>query len=288
MRNIEASVRARLKNLASAQSVTMQRLLTLYMQEGLLHRITSTAYRDKVVLKGGLLFYLRYGTAARTTKDIALHGHDMVCDTQTMESMLNAAVEHEMDDGLTFDPVSLRAEPIRGQEGVVGVRGHIRGYLGNARNDLQIDMGCGDVITGGPITIEYPTLLENRSFSIEAYSTETMLAEKLSALVTIGVTNSRTRDLYDMYVLLVEENHDPSSVAQAATNTFRNRSIETPAAPTALTIEHWSSEDFASFWNAFLKQVQRDDPSVSELKHELLPLVQDIYAQVRSRIEGEK
>jgi predicted nucleotidyltransferase component of viral defense system len=104
VKNIEASVRARLKNLAVAQSVAVQRLLTLYMQEGLLHRITGTVYREKVVLKGGLLFYLRYGTAARTTKDIDLHGMDVVCDPQTMERLPNAAAEHEVDDALTFDP----------------------------------------------------------------------------------------------------------------------------------------------------------------------------------------
>ncbi len=284
MKNIEASVRARLANMARRKGVTLQRLLTLYMQEGLLHRITRTAYRDNLVLKGGLLLYVRYGTEARTTKDIDLHARDIECDTDTIRHLLASAASITIDDGLTFDVESVRANPIRGQEGVVGVRGHVRGHLGTARGDLQVDVGCGDVITRGPRVIVYPSLLEGDSFRMPIYSVETVIAEKLSALVSIGVTNSRIRDLYDMYVILVKERQDDRFVVDATVNTFRNRRIPTPETPEVLTDGHWSSREFSSYWTAYLRRLGQSEPTIADLQRELLPVLQDIYDQTRGRL----
>ncbi len=127
------------------------------------------------------------------------------------------------------------------------MRGHIRGYLGNTRNDLQIDMGIGDVVTGGPIRLEYRTLLGNRTFSIDTYSTETVIAEKLDALVSIGIKNSRIRDLYDLYTLLVDETSHAAPATAAAANTFRRRQTDLPVSPGALSDDHWSSESLAIY-----------------------------------------
>ena len=287
MKNLQASVRDRLKAIAKAQSVSMQRLLTLYMQEGLLHRIVCTEYRNKVVLKGGLIFYLRSGITARSTKDIDLLAHDMACDQEAMNNILSTAAKTEVEDGLEFDIESVKTEPIRTQAAQVGVRGHIRGYLGNARNDLQIDMGFGDVITGGPIRLEYRALLGNRTFSIDAYSMETVIAEKLDALVSIGIKNSRIRDLYDLHTLLVDETSNAAPATAAAANTFRHRQTDLPVSPGALSDDHWSSESLAIYWINFLKRIGRDSPTLIDLRSRLLPKLRDIYATARTTVKGE-
>jgi predicted nucleotidyltransferase component of viral defense system len=103
MKNMPASVRARLLNLARKQGIPFQRLLTLYNQEGLLHRIVSTEYENSIVLKGGLLFYQLQGMVARPTKDIDLLGEDESGSEATLRAILDAASSVDIDDGLEFD-----------------------------------------------------------------------------------------------------------------------------------------------------------------------------------------
>jgi hypothetical protein len=201
--------------------------------------------------------------------------------------MLSAAAKTTIDDGLSFDAKSIRPEPIRTQGTQVGVRGHIRGYLGNIRNDLQIDMGCGDMVTGDPSEVEYRTLLGNRTFMISTYSNESVVAEKLDALISIGIKNSRTRDLFDLYVFLLEEQLDLEAVISATANTFRRRQTVLPDAPRGLSDDRWNSDQFASYWISFLRKIKRDRPTVTDLRGRLLPTLRDIYSRARSLSEGE-
>jgi hypothetical protein len=167
MKDMAASVRTRLLNLARKDGTPFQRLLTLYNQEGLLHRIVSTRYENSVVLKGGLLFYQLQGMAARPTKDIDLMDKRRGGSEAALRTILDSASIVDVDDGLRFDRDSVEVKPIAGQTEHGGVRGGITGYLGTARTHLQIDMGFGDVITGGPVRRYYRTILGNRSFSIQ-------------------------------------------------------------------------------------------------------------------------
>src|SRR6056297_1257039 len=191
MKNMPASVRAKLLNIAKKEKVPFQRLLTLYNQEGLLHRIVLTEHKDEVVLKGGLLFYQLQGVISRPTKDIDLLGKDNSESEVTLHTILSAASNVQLNDGLEFDQNSIDIKPIAGQTEHGGIRGTIIGYLGTARTRIQIDMAFGDVVVGGPVLQSYRTLLENRSFSILMYSDATVAAEKLEAVISLGIINSR-------------------------------------------------------------------------------------------------
>lgn len=156
----------------------------------MLHRIVSTEYENSIVLKGGLLFYQYKGTAARPTKDIDLLGSDVDESEATLQTILNTASEVQIDDGLEFDESSIMVGPTTGQTEHGGIRGNIVGYLGPARTRLQVDMGFGDVITGGPVRRPNRTLLDDRTFSIQTYSDETVAAEKIEAFISVGIGNS--------------------------------------------------------------------------------------------------
>lgn len=123
MRDIIASIRDRLLNIAKVEDIAFQRILTLYKQEGLLHRIVSTEYNDAVVLKGGLLFYQLQGLVARPTKDIDLLGSYDAPEEIQLQDILEAASKVEIEDGLMFDTNSILVEPISGQTQHGGVRG---------------------------------------------------------------------------------------------------------------------------------------------------------------------
>ncbi len=109
------SVRARILNLARKEGIPFQRLLALYNQEGLLHRIVSTEYESSIILKGGLLFYQLQGMAARPTKDIDLLGKDNGEPETTLRAIIESASTINLDDGLEFDRDSIGVAPITGQ-----------------------------------------------------------------------------------------------------------------------------------------------------------------------------
>lgn len=284
MKNMSASVRARLLNIARKEGIPFQRILTLYNQEGLLHRIVSTEYKNSVVLKGGLLFYQFRGLIARPTKDIDLLVKNEDGSDVTLRAILHAASIVDIDDGLEFDRDSIDAASIAAQTEHGGVRGTIIGCLGSARTRLQIDMGFGDVITGGPVRQSYRAILGNRSFSIQTYSVETVAAEKIEAVVSLGVINSRYKDLYDLFELLVIGKLSEDKIVDASINTFRNRRTSLPEHPESLSDVHWMSASLATEWNRFLHRIATTSPELDVLRRDLLPCLRRIYDSVRAQI----
>ncbi len=277
MKNPAASIRERL----------LIRMLTLYKQEALLHRVVTTSFGDSVVLKGGLLFFQLQGIVARPTKDIDLLGFDEDRKETLLKEVLEAVTTVQIEDGLTFDPSSIETAPIAGRTAGGGIRGHIIGCLGSARTRLQVDMGFGDVVTGGPVQRPYRTLLQNRSFEIQTYSEEAMAAEKFESIVSLGIINSRYKDLFDLYAILMDAKVSEGNVIEAAVNTFRRRQTFLPVYPQSLSPAHWESRSFGVDWNRFLGRIGADRPELSMLSSELRPRLERIYSIVRSRILEE-
>ncbi len=284
MKNMSASVRARLLNIAKKEKVPFQRLLTLYNQEGLLHRIVSTEYKDEVVLKGGLLFYQLQGVVSRPTKDIDLLGKDKSGSEATFRSILSTASNVQLNDGLEFDQNSIDIKPIAGQTEHGGIRGTIIGYLGTARTRIQIDMGFGDVVFGGPVLQSYRTLLENRSFSMLMYSDASVAAEKLEAVVSLGVINSRYKDLFDLFELLVIIEIPENNIVEAIIHTFLNRRTSLPELPESLSDHYWASTSFSTEWHRFLRRIEASSPDMDVLCRVLLPRLRRIYKKARKEI----
>ena len=283
MTNTAASIKDRLLDIAKRDGIPFQRVLTLYKQEGLLHRMISTELASSIVLKGGLLFFQRQGMFARPTKDIDLLGFSDQREEALLQDLLVAASTVEIDDGLTFDRSSIDVAPIANRTEHGGIRGHILTYLGSARTRIQIDMGFGDVITGGPVERVYRTLLGNRSFSIQTYSDESVAAEKIEALVSLGIINSRYKDLYDLFTLLVDTAVSEGAVIEATSNTFARRRTALPEKPESLSPQHWESAAFSADWSRFLRRIDADSPELSLLRKELLPRLLRIYSAVRAR-----
>jgi len=283
MKNIATSLRARLLNVSKEKQIPFQRILTLYKKEGILHRMVLTQYAENIVLKGGLLFYQLQGFAARPTKDIDLLGSDGSNEGSILIDILMAACELTIDDGLRYDPATIQVHSITGQTDHGAMRGSITGYLGSARTKLQIDMGFGDVITGGPVNRQYRTLLGNRAFAIQTYSDETIAAEKLEALVSLGTINSRYKDIYDLYELLIRSVLAEEKVIRASINTFLNRHRNTalPEFPQSLSEQYWTSSSFEDEWMRYLDRIAATQPDPEQLRKDLLPKLRSIYRAVR-------
>jgi hypothetical protein len=145
-------------------------------------------------------------------------------------------------------------------------------------------MGFGDVVTGGPVRRSYRTLLGNRSFSIQTYSEETVAAEKIEAVVSLGVIHSRHKDLFDLFELLVVAEPPDDRIVDAAINTFLNRHTTLPEHPESLSDHHWTSVSLAAEWNRFLRRIDTTSPELDVLRRDLVPRLRRTYDAVRAHI----
>ena len=254
-KDLAASIRARLLNVAKAQRVDFNQVLVRFALERMLYRLSRSAHADRFVLKGALLFTLWYDMPHRATRDADLLGFgasDLVSVAQTFRDIASV----EVDDGITFDSASVRAEAIRKDAGYAGARVLIDADIAKARCKTQIDVGFGDAVTPGPIDAVYPVLIAYLPAPhLRAYPVYTVISEKLHAIAVLGMTNSRLKDYLDLSVLLEREVLDADTLARAIAATFTRRGMAVPSSmPVGLTDEFAKDPSRQALWHAFLRK----------------------------------
>jgi len=192
---------------------------------------------------------------ARPTMDIDLLGHiesneDSVKDV--IKGCMNVKVEN---DGLLFHPDSISTEMITEDSDYQGIRVRFRASLGKANITLQVDIGIGDDITPAPLWIDYPTILDQDSPHLRAYTPESAIAEKFQAMVELELANSRMKDFYDTWLLSNHLNFDGNILSKAIKATFTKRNTEIPKQPPfCLTEDFYKNENKINQWNAFINK----------------------------------
>ena len=253
--NVAASVQARLRTLAGGDGRRFAQLLLLYTLEGVLRRLAQSKYRDHFVLKGGLLLFGMKAHLARATRDLDLLGRNTPIDPDNVAALVREIclqVPSE-DDGLHFDLESVETEIITEENEYPGVRARFYGYLAHARSRVVVDVAAGDPVVPGPREFSYPTLLSEQPLTLQAYSIESVVAEKLDALAQRGLLTSRLKDCYDLWLLAQQHAFDGALLQQAiqATFTARGRTF-TPELPTILTPAFAEDLYKQEQWAAFL------------------------------------
>jgi predicted nucleotidyltransferase component of viral defense system len=275
--NIAHSVRQRLKNISRERNEDYNLILIWYALERLIYRIAASKYADNFVLKGAMLFSIWTHKPYRTTKDLDLlaYGDSSAGHIKTIFQEI-CAVKVE-PDGLNFEPDSVRVEEIREGQEYQGQRVHLLARLENAKIRLQIDIGFGDVITPEVQTIDYPTLLDFPAPHIKAYPCETFVAEKLQAIVALGIVGSRMKDYYDLWVISRHFSLNGITLVKAIKATFNRRKTAIPnEIPSALTNEFAADGTKTVQWRGFLKRNKLEDGIdlsnvVQDLRQFLLP-----------------
>lgn len=191
-KDLGASVRQRLLNLAKQRGEDFTFVLVRYALERLLVRVSQSAYGDQFILKGAMLFPLWSGSPHRATKDLDLLGR-VQPDLPLLESIFREIAALQSDDGITFLADSVKASEIRQEAIYDGVRITLQAHLAAARLPLQVDVGFGDAVTPPPEAIEYPTLLSMPRSRLLAYPREAVVAEKFHAMVDLGLANLAPR-----------------------------------------------------------------------------------------------
>ena len=254
-KNIAASVRDRLLTLARERGEDFQLILTQYGLERLLYRIGKSGYRDRLILKGAMLFMLWSDQPHRPTRDVDFLGlgDSSVEGLQAIFCELcGIPVEN---DGLVLMADSVQVERIRNESEYGGLRVRLFGDLAGARVRIQADIGFGDAVTPEPREIEYPTLLGNPAPILMAYPCESVVAEKYQALVNLGMANSRMKDFFDLWIIAREFDFDGRTLSMALRNTFSRRRTALPNnTPPGLSPEFYEDTHKITQWNAFLRK----------------------------------
>ncbi len=258
-KDIAASVRARLLQLARERGEDLQLLLTRYANERLLYRLSRSPHGARFVLKGAALFSLWTGQPHRATRDLDLLGCGDWNEAEVRRVLAEVLVLATDDDGVTFDAKSLTVGAIREDQEYGGIRAVLVARVGATRVRLQIDVGFGDTVTPAPTVIEFPALLDFPPPRLRAYPRETVVAEKLEAMVQLGMANSRMKDFYDLVVLSRLFEFDGALLVRAIRATFDRRKTALPdGLPVALTDEFATDATKNTQWSAFVRKSGAD------------------------------
>jgi hypothetical protein len=282
--NTGDSIYQRLLNYAKEHREDFNLLLFRYGVERLLYRLSISPHVDEFILKGASLFLVWTGQNYRVTKDA-----DLLCsgraDVEHIRSVFRELCQVVTDDldGIVFTADTVRAVPIREEQEDGGIRVTLLGMLHRARIPLRIDIGFGDAITPAPERVIFPTLLSAPAPELLAYPRYTMVAEKLEAIVRLGIANSRMKDFYDVWLLSKLFAFDGRTLCEAVGNTFKRRSTLIPGGlPLVFTDDFRKDVQKRAQWRAFVRKAKPDtaadnlDVVIDDLEAFLMPVLEAV------------
>ncbi|MCB4755454.1 MAG: nucleotidyl transferase AbiEii/AbiGii toxin family protein [Elusimicrobia bacterium] len=277
--NIPASVRQRLQNHAKETGRPFEDLFHYYAIERFLYRLGISKHRDKVILKGALMFVVWKAPRSRATRDIDLLGQ-LENSVEKMVQVAKDVCETPVDpDGMMFDPKSVKGDSIMAGGEYLGIRLKLTGFLAKARAPMQIDIGFGDSIFPKPIEIDYPSILGFPAPHLKGYPRETVMAEKLHAIAKHGLLNTRMKDFYDIALLADLFDFDGGILGQAIIKTFSSRGTTLSADLTAFSNVFIDSPEKNNHWKTFIKKSRLIDAPgelkvvMEQVKSFLIPII---------------
>ena len=278
-----ASIRQRLLDRARMRGEDFQLVLDRFAVERLLYRLSISVHSDQFLLKGALLFALWFDQQHRPTRDADLLGFGPP-DAERLKKVIVELCAMESDDGLRFDVGSIGVEPIREEAAYEGLRARLVAFLGESRCHVQWDVGFGDAVTPGPQEVEYPVMLDEfQPPRLRVYPRETVFAEKLEAIATLGIANSRMKDYFDLLALSREQAMDLMVLAVAIRATFERRGTALPdGMPFGLTEAFATDAQKQAQWNAFLRRNRLSAPDLEAVVDELRTFVRTLNLQAET------
>lgn len=234
-----------LQRRARSEGRGVQELFEFYLLERFLYRLSASPYRDRFVLKGGLL--LTVLGVRRPTRDADVLAWDVAGEEENLIAVVREIASIPADDGITFDASAVRASVIREHTAYPGLRISVPATLGTARLQLRLDVNFGDPVS--PREIEYPTLLAGETIDLLGYPVEAVIAEKVETMISRGDANTRERDYADVLALSKVHPIKASSLRQALERTAVHRGTQLmPLTQVLDTLPTARQQD----WRAFL------------------------------------
>jgi predicted nucleotidyltransferase component of viral defense system len=255
IKNIGASVRARLSSLANTSGQSFDLVLTRFALERLLFRLGQSVHADRFVLKGAMLLMTWFDDPYRGTRDLDLLGFGNP-DPDAMLATFRDILAQDAGDGVYFNVEALRVDRIREELEYGGLRLRTTAEISGARINVVIDIGFGDAVEPGAELVDYPSMLDLPAPRLRAYARETVIAEKFQAMVALGRANSRMKDFYDIWILSRAFAFDDDRLPRAIAATFARRETPIPdELPDALSPSFAGDAQKQQQWRAFVEDV---------------------------------
>lgn len=287
LKNVAASVHQRLLNIARATGRPFDEVLQYFAMERYLYRLCLSRYSDSFVLKGALLFRVWSIPDSRATRDIDLLGY-VDNSPENLAAIAEEVCAIEVpNDGLSFDPGSVRAHRIKEDADYEGVRVRFRGRLGNARITMQLDVGFGDMVHPDAVRADYPAMLDLPSPSFRMYPAETVIAEKAQAMVYLGILNSRMKDFYDIWRMSHQFSFHGHHLAEAIERTFENRKTEIVPLD-GLIAELLEDERPERQWPAFLRKSRLEAQPFADTVDRIGEFLGPVFEAILVRVEFDQ
>ena len=279
--NKVASIKSRLKSLAQAQGRSYQNLLQTYALERTIYRLSISPYCQQFTLKGGVFLYgLFEGDFPRSTADIDLLGQKVSNDIENLSTIFLTIFSISCDDGLNFALDTFNIHPITILKTYPGARLTITAFLDRTKILVTIDVGFGDQIVPEQVQMDFPVLLDDPTPTIYGYSKESVIAEKLEIIISLGNLNSRYKDFFDIFVLAHTFSFSGELLQKAILQTFTQRDTAFQSL-SAFEDSFVNDPIHQRRWKVFgqKKNVQTETTFlevITSLKFFLLPIIQSI------------
>lgn len=248
------SLKAKIRNIAKQKNIPAQVILQNYMFERLLVRLAESDYKDKFVLKGGMLVAAIVGLDNRATMDLDTTLKSLPLTPEAITGALRSVCAIKSDDDVTFEIGTVT--PIRDDDIYGGYRVMLNAKYDTIVTPLSIDVSTGDAITPNPVEYTFSEIFDDeKSYRLWAYNIETVMAEKVETILRRGVFNTRPRDFYDAYILATTQKFDKALFAEAlkATAAHRGTTEQIADIPTIMkNIEE--SPELCAMWDKYRKQ----------------------------------
>jgi len=264
-KNIGASVRARLLNIARDQKQTFNFVLNRFSIERLLYRLSQSEHADRFVLKGATLLMTWFDEPFRGTQDLDLLGYGDP-DPDAVLKFFRDILSIGCEDGVHFDVAAARIDRIREEAEYGGVRIRTVAEIGGAKVPVSVDIGFGDATEPSPEDMDFPVMLDMPVPKLRGYARETVIAEKFQAMVALGHANSRLKDYYDIWILSQSFAFEAGRLPEAIAATFHRRGTPIPMdLPDALTPDFAADGQKQQQWQVFVKDVAFDPGSLPDV-----------------------
>ena len=217
------SLKVKVSNLVLSTNIPNKYLIQSFMFEALLKRISVSKYKDKFIIKGGLLLSSIFGVNLRSTMDLDTTIKGLPLDRTTITKVVNEIISIDLKDNIKLEIENIK--DIREEELYSGFNINLKAEFDGLRTNLMIDITTGDVITYKEVQFEYKTLFDNEIVNIMTYNYETIIAEKFEAIISRNIDNTRMKDYYDLYMFvnLKWNDIDKTILRKAIFNTSEKR-----------------------------------------------------------------
>ena len=248
------SLKAKIRNIAKQKNIPAQVILQNYMFERLLVRLSTSEYKEKFVLKGGMLVAAIVGLDNRATMDLDTTLKNLPLTPEAIRSALEEICDIHFDDGVVFEVGTI--SPIREDDIYGGYRVMLNARFDTILTPLSIDVSTGDAITPHAVQYNFSEIFDDeKSYELWAYNIETVMAEKVETILRRGVFNTRPRDFYDAYILTTTQRFDNAVFADALKATANHRGTTQQISDVSGILHNIEeSPELKTMWDKYRKQ----------------------------------